>query len=94
MPEFIVRVELLGGSADDYKVLDSAMLPAGFGVCVTGTNGLVYKLPVGEYYTDLHSSAEIARLQAASVAGASGKGFSVLVTPIGGALYWHNLQRL
>lgn len=93
MPEFIVRVELYGASQEDYEVLDEAMAANRFGVQVTATNGLVYKLPTGEYYTDFHSSAEIARLQAATVAAEFGEDFAILVTPIGGPLYWRNLPQ-
>jgi hypothetical protein len=94
MPGFVVRVELHGAAPMDYQKLHHAMTEAGFDYRVTGTDGVNYRLPTAEYYIEIQSTPEMARWRAANAAAVTGKGFSVLVTPVGGLLYWQNLQRV
>ncbi len=49
MPSFTVRVELHGGTADDYETLHGDMEAEGFSRTIRSDNGIEYHLPTAEY---------------------------------------------
>jgi hypothetical protein len=79
MAKFLVRVELHGGTWDDYETLHAEMAYRGFAREVTGDNGRTYQLPTAEYVIHSDSELEAVRTLAANAAQATGRKFGVIV---------------
>lgn len=52
MAKFITRVELYDAKKEDYEILTEVMERTGFSTKITGSNGIVYQLPVAEYWIE------------------------------------------
>ena len=78
MAKFLVRVELHGGSWDDYETLHSEMGNRGFSREVTGGNGRTYQLPTAEYVIHTDDGLEDVRTLAAQAAQTTGRKFAVI----------------
>ena len=50
MATYIARIELHGGSADDYETLHKAMAVAGFSRAIQSDNGPAVQLPSGQFF--------------------------------------------
>ena len=94
MRVFITRVELHGGSEDDYQTLHEAMEQRAFVRQILGQDGIWYHLPTATYYHIGNESPEEVRKQACDAAaidlGKRPDEYCVLVTSSIGN-YWVNL---
>jgi hypothetical protein len=81
MTSFLTRVELHGGSPDDYATLNTAMESAGFSRILRGDSGApaVY-LPTGQYVGNGELTAAQVSQLAQGAALKTKKGFAVFVT--------------
>jgi hypothetical protein len=79
MSKFLVRVELHGGTWDDYETLHAEMAERGFSREVTGGNGRAYQLPTAEYVIHTDEGLEDVRALAAQAAQTTGRKFGVIV---------------
>jgi len=79
MASFLVRIELLSATWDDYEQLHSEMSSRGFSRQITGSNGYRYRLPTAEYTMGAVLSLEDVRTLAAAAAQATGRQFGVIV---------------
>ena len=73
MTDFVTRIELHGGSAEDYAILDQAMAAANFSKVIRSGRGLLYHMPSATYFSqaDGMSATEVRNIavQAASRTG-------------------------
>ncbi|HET8926041.1 MAG TPA: hypothetical protein VFN26_23855 [Candidatus Acidoferrum sp.] len=79
MAKYLVRVELHGGTWDDYEVLHAEMADRGFARKITGGNGRSYQLPTAEYVIHADNELEGVRGLAAEAAKVTGHKFGVIV---------------
>jgi hypothetical protein len=82
MPSFIARIELHGGTPDDYQNLNAAMGDLGFGRVIRGDDGLAVELPTGQYVGNGEVSAAEVSQFAQSAALRTKKGFAVFVNDV------------
>lgn len=80
MTSFTTRVELHGGTAEDYTKLHKAMAAQGFRQTITGGDGKVYHLPTAEYDISGSYTGEQVRTKAATAATTTGRSHAVLVS--------------
>lgn len=80
MASYIARVELHGGSAEDYNNLNNALATLGFSRAVVGDNGVAVQLPTGQYVgTGEFTANQISEI-VQSAALKTKKGFAILVS--------------
>ena len=81
MGDFLTRVELHDAQwPDEYASrLHSAMAREGFSKTITDEKGIVYELPVGEYYKSTSEDIEQVIERAKKAATTTGKKFAVIV---------------
>lgn len=80
MASFIARVELHGGTADDYGTLNQAMADFGFSRVVQADNGATVELPSGQYLGIGEFTAPQISELSQQAALKTKKGFAVFVT--------------
>ncbi len=80
MASFIARVELHGGSAEDYSILNNAMAAIGFSRAVPGDNGAVVQLPSGQFFGIGELTASQVSEFAQGAALKTRKGFAIFVS--------------
>ncbi len=80
MSDFVTRIDLHGGSADDYASLDQAMAAANFSKVIRSSRGLLYHMPSATYFSqsDGMGAAEVRNL-AVQAASRTGKRYDVIV---------------
>jgi hypothetical protein len=88
MAKFLVRVELHGGTWDDYETLHAEMAERGFSREVTGGNGRAYQLPTAEYVIRTDEGLEDVRTLAAEAAETTGRNLGSLLPSICEVLGW------
>ena len=97
MDRFTVRVELFDtddGTSEEYDILHEQMETKGFTrTIISGDDGTEYQLPPAEYNLIGNYAAEDVRDMASLAAAATGKKYSVLVTPSTGR-YWVGLKKV
>ena len=81
MTDFLTRVELHGGSAEDYAGLDQAMAAASFSKVIRSSRGLLYHMPSATYFSqaDGMSAAEVRNL-AVQAASRTGRRYDVITS--------------
>ena len=79
MTDFVTRIELHGGSAEDYAALDRAMTAANFSTVIRSGRGLLYHMPTATYFSqsDGLSAADVRNL-AVRAASQTGKRYDVI----------------
>ncbi len=92
MSEFITRVELHQGAAQNYDVLHAAMVRAGFSRTIRGSNGATYHLPWAEYYVNTPATIEQVRSLAVTAANTTGRSSAVLVSETS-RIAWQGLNQ-
>lgn len=80
MSNYLVRIELHGGTWDDYEELHAAMASRGFSREITSGEGQSYQLPTAEYVIRSASELEAVRSLAAAAARTTGRKFAVVVS--------------
>jgi len=90
MTRFVSRVELHGGTWDEYEKLHAAMVGQGFLRKILASDGVWHDLPPAEYCADLPVAREQA-IERVRVAASSVKAtYSALVTESVASI-WYNL---
>ncbi len=79
MTDFLTRIELRGGSAADYELLDQAMAAASFSKTIRSERGVIYNMPSATYFSqaDNLSVAEVRNL-AVKAASRTGRRYDVI----------------
>ncbi len=93
MPNFTVRVELHGGTADDYETLHAEMETEGFSRTIRSGDGVDYHLPTAEYEIRGSLSRDGVLEKAKTAATRTRKDFGVLVTESAGRA-WKGLLKV
>ena len=91
MSIYTVRVELPGGSTDDYEILNGKMESLGFTRTIPSVGRGYYSLPTGEYSFDGYRDIGTATQSAVSIAISVSSDAKVLVTKAIGRK-WFNLD--
>jgi uncharacterized protein (DUF1330 family) len=81
MSDFLTRVELHDAKwPDDYESrLHSAMAREGFSKTITDEKGIIYELPIGEYYKKTNENIEEVIERAKKAVITTGHKFGVIV---------------
>ena len=88
MASFIARVELHGGTADDYETLHKAMAIAGFSRALLSDKGPAVLLPGGQYFGVGELTATQVSEFAQGAALKTKKGFAVFVSDFTNAAWF------
>ncbi len=92
--KFIIRIELWGGGATDYRHLKEYMEQEGFLQTVSTPNGCAYRLPTGEFYAEsIRQQPDYIRRVAREAAYRTGRHPAILVTRLdsGDSMSWEGL---
>ena len=81
MSDFLTRLDLHDAKWPDEYIsrLHSAMAREGFSRTITDEKGIVYELPIGEYYKSTSENIEEVLERAKKAATTTGKKFGVIV---------------
>lgn len=93
MPKFTVRVELHGGTQDDYETLHEAMEETGFSRQIASSDGKTYYLPWAEYSREGSLTRDRVLATAKDAAAQTGRNYAILVTESAGRT-WHALKEV
>ena len=93
MPSFTVRVELHGGTADDYETHHAEMEAEGFSRTIRSDDDIDYHLPTAEYDIRGSLTRDEVLEKAAAAATRTRKTFGVMVTESAGRK-WKGLQKV
>ena len=88
MATYIARVELHGGTAEDYDILHKAMASAGFSRAILSDNGPAVHLPSGQYFGVGELTASQVSEFAQGAALKTKKGFAVFVSDFTNAAWF------
>lgn len=91
MAEFTIRVELHGAEWEDYDALRVEMEAEGFSATVSGSGGMAYELPAGEYACSGGLTRQQVLARARRAAERTSFSYAVLVTESAGRL-WSGLD--
>ncbi len=93
MAHYSIRVELHDATEEDYQTLHAEMEELGFTRTIVGHNGVVYKLPSGEYNYVGEIPIDTVLDKAKYAADTTNLKYEVLVSEAS-KREWHGLEKL